>query len=86
MPQAAVQVRAFSVAGKGALRRVHVAVHLPAAAALEFVLPVHKAVHILRRIAQKQADFMRKILLRPEPLYQAAQAAVFIGALIAAVL
>ena len=56
--------------------RVHVAVYLPAADELEAGgLVFDKAAHILGRIAEKQADLVRKIGIVSEPVYEAAQAA-----------
>ena len=56
--------------------RVNVAVDLPAADELEAGSAVfYEAAHVLGRIAEKQADLVRKIGIVSEPAYEAAQAA-----------
>ena len=77
LPLPGVDFAAHLVFFKDAPGGLFVAVDLPAAHALVIARPIaDKAQHILRRIAQKQADLMGEFPLAPEPVDQVNHTAI----------
>ena len=82
---ARIDIGTFFVFGKQRQRRLRIAIHLPISA--ELAVPagiVQKTQHIARRIAQKQADFVRKLPGLRQAAPELQQAALHRSAAVAA--
>lgn len=70
-PAPAVNVRAFLILREALFCRPRISIYLPAANALEIPGSIlNESPHILRRIAEKQSDFMWEFPASVQPSYQ----------------